>query len=1191
VHPEVELATGSGEEGEKASWDPEKILNALDISMNLETEQLTVTEGLLRINEYSAPFNISLRDLDCRIGYSDGPRGYSIFLSYKQSRLLYKERDIVHDLTVEAELTRQGIEIKNIEFRHNESSLRGTGSMPGWDSPVLHLDMAGEVSASDLILADASLNEGRGMVDVHTIVRYDGEGIYLKGDFIASNGSYRNMGYSDLSGNLEIVHDILYLTNVAGNIGGGSISAEGKIPLKSSVNTPNRLSILSDRVPLYEVGNLLNIDSIQYRNVVDAKTVLEWGGGRDTTIDCDAYLHGDQRAASDGLKSTPLGGNAKFYYYGGGRIELYSVNLRSAATEVNANGGKDELFHVQLDTSRLSEPFNLIANFSPPVEKLMMRYPDLQEMKGDFSFKGDTRVRSSSDIQYKGSISVRNGRWRTIEVDSLYAEADLEGAGLNFRNLDVRRGAQSVKGDLSLDFADEESLSGFGFRGDFQNIQLALLKDLDLSTLDVAGSVNGSGNIRFDQGGWICEGLLTVESGRVQEEVFDRLDAHINVLDGRVYFENTKIIRDGTSLTVNGSIDPGTLQLDFDTHLDQLPLGEIPVFREKASLLRGYVNASGFLKGNLNSPEFSGAFEIVNLGYDAWDLGNGEGKLEFKENALTGNAGIRSDFGRLSVNARISGAEGYPGEMTLVFNELNIRKIFAGKALPYLDIDSTELNGSISGKGNFDDFNSILFRGEVDGALFRINDYELSNFGKVEFSIEDNKLSFDTARIRGAGTDLFLKGILPLDDGKLDMNLNGGINMVILSGLQENLTTSGNAVVDIRVTGSRQDPDIVGRLSFISAEFEHTDVPFPVSNVQGDVLFSANVVRLENIQGKASSGTFTLSGAYEHSNMVMRSISMDLSVQEVRLQYPKDFNSLVNADLQLRGDREVQVLTGEIDVLRSEYIRDFNLLERLAQSGSTTSGKFAAEPSLQNLRLNLELRSNNGLIIDNELARVRGSMRLNLRGTPAYPVLTGRVEAVDGTIFFRGNRFEISHAYANFIDRNRINPVLDIRAEADVRTYRLILDATGTLDNPSVNITSDPPMSMVDIISLLTTGVAETDGQTPLHQSQVVGMGAASVLSENLTGALGRRVQRIFGLESFRVDPYLAGTEKNPTARITISERIYRDMVITYSQNLSTNEEQVVIIEYDVGKGVSIVASRDEDGRYGIDFRLRKRFK
>ena len=287
----------------------------------------------------------------------------------------------------------------------------------------------------------------------------------------------------------------------------------------------------------------------------------------------------------------------------------------------------------------------------------------------------------------------------------------------------------------------------------------------------------------------------------------------------------------------------------------------------------------------------------------------------------------------------------------------------------------------------------------------------------------------------------------------------------------------------------------------------------------------------------------------------------------------------------------MQLLTGDVDVVRTEYVRSFNLLEQLASRSVSQSGPLTTEPYLLGLRLNVDIHSDNGVVIDNELAKLRGNMRLNLRGTPAYPSLTGRVEATEGTIFFRGNRFEIANASADFIDRNRINPVLEIRAEADVMNYQLILDVMGDLDHLNINVTSDPPMSTVDVLSLLTTGKTGTGTETSRQQSEMAGVSAASVLSENLTGVLGKRVQRIFGLETFRVDPFLAGAENDPTARITLSERISKDMVVTFSRNLTTNQEQIVVIEYSVSKTLSVVATRDEDGKYGLDFRFRKRLR
>ncbi|MCK7522433.1 MAG: translocation/assembly module TamB domain-containing protein [Ignavibacteriales bacterium] len=114
---------------------------------------------------------------------------------------------------------------------------------------------------------------------------------------------------------------------------------------------------------------------------------------------------------------------------------------------------------------------------------------------------------------------------------------------------------------------------------------------------------------------------------------------------------------------------------------------------------------------------------------------------------------------------------------------------------------------------------------------------------------------------------------------------------------------------------------------------------------------------------------------------------------------------------------------------------------------------------------------------------------------------------------------------------------------------------------------------------------------TSRYQSEVTGVTAASLLSESLTGVLGQGVERIFGLQSFRVDPFLAGAENDPTARVTISERISKDLTVTFSRNLSTNKEQIVLIEYDISRNYFDCRDRDEKGQFGLDFRLRRRYK
>jgi len=48
---------------------------------------------------------------------------------------------------------------------------------------------------------------------------------------------------------------------------------------------------------------------------------------------------------------------------------------------------------------------------------------------------------------------------------------------------------------------------------------------------------------------------------------------------------------------------------------------------------------------------------------------------------------------------------------------------------------------------------------------------------------------------------------------------------------------------------------------------------------------------------------------------------------------------------------------------------------------------------------------------------------------------------------------------------------------------------------------------------------------------------------------------------------------------------------MTYSANIGTSEEQVIRVEYKLGKNVSLIGVRDEQGQVGGDLKFRFEFR
>jgi autotransporter translocation and assembly factor TamB len=1207
ISPYVELKSGGGD----STWNPEDILKNLKVSLRLEAAKAVVEHGWIKINNQTAPFHLSVDDLDCEIRYAEKLPSYKVRLEYTRSLVFWEGRDILHGLKLLADVSLKGVEIESFEFRRpgapssgkpgidgaasrgSNTLLTGNGSIRDWKTPVMQLHLDGVLDAKDLVLATPSLNEARGNIEIGADLHGDKNGVSSKGTMQWQSGTFRKIRFNNLKGTFDIAEDVLRLRNVSGRIAAGSFLVNAEIQLREANKDPNRVAITTKNVPVLEAGRFLDMPRLNLQNTADSSISLTWYSEQELRADCFATLHGMEQSAEVKGPSTPFDGDVQFKYYdSSGLVHVESINLRSHYSAVRASEGQGPAFHVQLSTARISEPLDLIASLSDPVADLIEKNEDIRKMEGIFSYDGDVRLEPSSDVECTGNVSVKNGRWRSYKADSITGRAHFHSPLLELRSLLIRSGQQSLDGDLDLEIAEGEHISKFGFTGNANRISLSSLKDYGIDTSKVAGLLSGAGSMHFENKSWKGDGRFSVENGSYEGMKFDGLEARVLLDDRRLRVLQAEARRAHTTITAKGKIDFDSRELSADARLQGLLLQEIPLIQQKGLPASGRIGLSGVLRGTIDNPAFTGDLDMDALQYASWNLGGGKGRVEYADGSVRGNAAIQSKFGNVQVWADIGTGKGYPGSATLKFENLDIQKIVTAKLPSYLHDLTTAMEGKLQAEGNFETPDLLTVRGEVDGAHFRIRDYELHNDGPMQFAIANRNFRMESVRFVGEGTSLSLSGTIPLDDNpQLDLNLSGGLNLALLDGIEGDLHTTGAATLNIRVSGSKREPQMIGQASFHNTRVDYKDFPFRFSAMQGDIVFSRNLVRFENVRGAAASGTIQLSGIIELQNAAFRSINMTIAMRNARIPFPKDFRTVANADLVLNGSSETQVLSGNVDVLRMEYVRSFNLLEQLASHGTIQSGPLTTDPFLMGLRLNVEIHSENGLSIDNELTRLRGSMRLTLRGTPAYPSLTGRVEASEGTIFFRGSRFEITRAAADFVDRNRINPVLEIRAEADVKTYRLILDAMGDIEHLNLNVTSDPPMSMVDILSLLTTGKTETGTETSQRESQLAGMSAASVLSENLTGAIGKRVQRIFGFESFRVDPFLAGAENDPTARITISERLSKDLVVTFSRNLSTNQEQIVVIEYDVGKNISVIGTRDEDGKFGLDFRLRKRLR
>jgi hypothetical protein len=96
---------------------------------------------------------------------------------------------------------------------------------------------------------------------------------------------------------------------------------------------------------------------------------------------------------------------------------------------------------------------------------------------------------------------------------------------------------------------------------------------------------------------------------------------------------------------------------------------------------------------------------------------------------------------------------------------------------------------------------------------------------------------------------------------------------------------------------------------------------------------------------------------------------------------------------------------------------------------------------------------------------------------------------------------------------------------------------------------------------------------------------------------VGRVVERTGLVDTFSVTPLLA-TESSlqqltPGARVTLGQRISRRVYLTYSRSLDNaaiEDYEILLLEYSQNDRMAWVLSRNQDGTFALDFRVRYRF-
>ncbi|MCB1024903.1 MAG: translocation/assembly module TamB domain-containing protein, partial [Acidobacteria bacterium] len=324
---------------------------------------------------------------------------------------------------------------------------------------------------------------------------------------------------------------------------------------------------------------------------------------------------------------------------------------------------------------------------------------------------------------------------------------------------------------------------------------------------------------------------------------------------------------------------------------------------------------------------------------------------------------------------------------------------------------------------------------------------------------------------------------------------------------------------------------------------------------------------------------------------------------------PKDFITTGNASIRINSkrvdDKLNTFISGTFYAKRSVYNKDIDLADLISGRREASLSQGSSDNSVIGVtRLDIQILGRNALHVNNNLADLDASVDLRVTGDVEFPQISGRISATSGTIVFRNDRYEVQRGELTFPpNTGGIEPIINLQAESQISGYQVFVNLNGKLtDSESLvaSLRSNPSLPQADVVSLITTGSLSNSGNgIPTYASSGLNTAAEILTDEIINKPIARATDKLFGLNKFSLDPIISGERTGPTARLTVGRQINRNLLVTYSTNLSEDQNQVLALEYRVSNRLSFVAQYEQRSlsnvtrnrnNFSFEIRLRKRF-
>jgi len=670
-----------------------------------------------------------------------------------------------------------------------------------------------------------------------------------------------------------------------------------------------------------------------------------------------------------------------------------------------------------------------------------------------------------------------------------------------------------------------------------------------------------------------------------------------------LHLRDLELVGTQTAIAVSGTV-PLAAESGFDLNLRgalRLELARALFPQMEAA---GEANIDLTLKGTRADPkipEIIGDAHIreASLGWRGLRLTGITAELDSDEDALSLKS-LRGSVlgGRVELEGSLPWphpAPGRPARASLRLSDLDLGELVPPGTVEEAGRPRPTVQATVVATLEADSLQPEALRGEgsIEQLRAQWGEATLSSKGPARFRIGRGQIELPLADLTGGETELQLgvKARLTGEQTNWEASLRGVLDATLLNPFVSpmDIVLSGKTRLDFLQRSSPDGPLFSGSGSLDSVQLILRDPPLTLSDIRGQIRFQDRALVLSDLTAETGGGHMTGAGRIDLAGLArIERVDFQTEVEAVRLNYPEGLRSESSGSFHFRGSPDRFVLSGEVRLIQGLYNRNISIQTELLRSAGHEAARLMPQDSFQEkVELDLRLRTENDLRIDNSLAQVEAAATVRLSGSLASPQMSGVLTARPGGSFRLGrNRFRLESGRVDLNDYPLGPPEMQLRARTVVSDVDILVDIRGTPEELRTEISapSHPELTRADLASLLVTGRTlervDTEGSPALGEltgGEILGEQLVNLFSGALADLATQGLGQALPFDQVSIEPTLVAREADPGARFTLGKALTPELFVTYSVGLSDTEQQIWIVDYRLARNLVMRGVREDD--------------